>query len=122
LFGDQKFVQVRGGKRNGSGIYTLFTRGNSSAQSSGKVYVQAIYGTPSTSGSWEYVISGDKNISLIASNTSIYAGNTPSIYWEGDSLKVNNSNGSTYYSIILELHNIGQEWSASFGDFPGFLS
>lgn len=122
LFGGDRFVQMRGGKATGSGTWTLFSRGNSSAQSSGKVYMQAIYGTPSTAGSWEYVISGDKNISLISSNTSIYVGSTPSIYWEGNSLKVNNSNGSVYYSIIVELHNIGIHWDAAFGDFPGFLS
>jgi len=122
LFGNNKFVQIRGGKQNGSGTYSLFTRGNSTAQSSGKVYVQAIYGTPATSASWEYVISGDKNISLINSNTSIFAGNTPSIYWSGDTLYASNGNSSTYYTVIVELHNIGQEWDASFGNFPGFLS
>ena len=122
LFGNTKFVQMRGGKATSTGTYSLFTRGNSSAQSSGKVYVQAIYGTPSSSGSWEYVISGNKNISLINSNTSIYSGSTPSIYWSGDILYASNGDASTYYTVIVELHNIGDHWDASFGNFPGFIS
>jgi hypothetical protein len=122
LNGGNQFVEIRGGTRSGTGIYSLFTRGNSNAQSSGKVYVQAIYGTPATSGYWEYIISGNLNIALIASNTSIYSGSAPSIYWDVNTLKVNNTNSNVYYSIIVELHNIGIGWGATWGDFPGFVS
>jgi hypothetical protein len=122
LNGGNQFVEIRGGSRNGTGIYSLFTRGNSNAQSSGKVYVQAIYGTPASSGYWEYIISGNLNIALIASNTSIYSGSVPSIYWDVNTLKVNNTNSNVYYSIIVELHNIGIGWGATWGDFPGFVS
>ena len=122
LFGNERFVQMRGGKATSTGTYSLFSRGSSGAQSSGKVYVQAIYGTPATAGSWEYVISGNKNISLINSNTSIYGGSTPSIYWSGNTLYASNGDSSTYYTVIVELHNIGEHWYAAFGDFPGFIS
>jgi hypothetical protein len=80
--------------------------------------VQAIYGTPSGAAVWRYVITGERTISLIYSNTGLWGGSTPSVYWDGNDLKVANSNGSVYFDVMVELHNIGNPWDAVWGNLP----
>lgn len=110
---------IRYGYRSGTGIYSLFTRGNSSAQASGNVLIQAIYGTPSGAGLWWYVISGNRNVSLITSNTSIYSGSTPTLAWSLDTLQVSNNNIYVYYSVQVVLNNEGQDWNPTWGNLIG---
>ncbi len=112
----------RVGNRNGTGTYTLFTNGRNDTQSSGTVEVHAIYGTPSGSGYWLYKISGNRSIYLITSQTSGYSGSTPSVSWNGATLEVSNANSSTYYSVTVRLHEIGNSWNASWGNLPGIAN
>jgi hypothetical protein len=115
------FYEKRGGRVYGVGTYNLFTNGQSTTQSSGYVRVTAIYATPSGSAVWLYKISGDRTIHLIWSNTGGYSGSTPSVTWNSNILQVSNSNGSVYYAVEVELINIGNTWSVSWGNFPGFI-
>lgn len=107
------------GSRSGTGTYSLFTNGSGSTQSSGTVEVHAIYATPSTSAMWVYKISGNRTIALAYSNTTGYAGSTPSVYWSGDTLYIDNSNPSVYYSVSVRLYEIGIGWYATWGNLPG---
>lgn len=121
--GGNEFIQKRAGRVQGIGTYALFTNGVTNTQSSGTVEIQAIYGTPSGSAIWKYKISGNRATpALIYSETTGYSGATPTLAWNGADLEVSNSDSSTYYSVVLELHNIGIGWSATFGNFPGFIS
>lgn len=111
-------ILYRFGKRTGTGQYTLFTNGSSSTQSAGDVIVRAIYGTPSGSGYWQYKISGNRTISTTLSNTTGYAGSTPSVTWSGADLIINNTDSSVFYSVELYLHDIGIGWNPTWGNFP----
>jgi hypothetical protein len=115
------FYEKRGGRVYGVGTFNLFTNGQSTTQSSGYVRVTAIYATPSGSAVWLYKISGNRTIHLIWSNTGGYSGSTPSVTWNSSILQVSNANSSVYYAVEVELINIGNTWSVSWGNFPGFI-
>ena len=113
------FYQTRAGVRQGTGTYTLFTLGSSSTQSAGLVHVHSIIGTPNDARYDLYVISGDKSIDLAL--TGGHTGAAPSLAYSGNDLQVSNTNASIYYSVQVELFNIGNIWNATFGDFPDFV-
>jgi hypothetical protein len=115
------FYEKRGGRHQGVGTYNLFTNGQTTTQSSGYVRVTAIYATPSGSAVWLYKISGNRTIHLIWSNTGGYSGSTPAVTWNSSILQVSNGNSSVYYAVEVELINIGNTWSVSWGNFPGFI-
>jgi hypothetical protein len=112
-------VTERVGNRNGTGTYSLFTNGSGSTQSSGSIFVEAIYGTPNTTGQWMYKIGGNRDIYLSWSNTTGYSGSQPSVYWSGSTLYVDNTNPNVYYSVTVRLNNIGIGWYETWGNFPG---
>ena len=113
------YIIEKVGERLGTGTYTIFTNGNNSTQSGGIVEVMAIYGTPSGVGYWKYKITGNRNIYTIESNTTGYAGSTPSVTWNGATLEVSNSNGSVYYTVKVQLYEIGNSWVPTWGNLPG---
>ena len=112
--------EVRTGGRNGTGTYTLFTNGASNTQSAGIVEVWGIYGTPSNASYTKYVISGNRSITAVISETETGTVPTATVAWSGSALQVSNSNSSLYYHVRVELHDIGIGWSATWGNFPGF--
>jgi hypothetical protein len=120
-YNNTAFVRIRGGKRTGTGVYSLFQNNSPSTQSSGLVHIQAIYGTPSGAGAWLYKIQGNRQVHQIWSQTSGYSGSAPSLYWSGDTLYTNNTNSSVYYSVIIELHDIGNSWNPVWGNLPGLI-
>jgi hypothetical protein len=119
-FNGNKFIEVRSGRQLGNGSWTLFTK-SGSPQSIGIVTVTAIYNTPSTGAYWKYKITGDGNIYTIDSETTGFGGGAAiTVSWSGNNLQVANNNSSVYFQVTVELHNIGNEWGATWGNFPGF--
>jgi hypothetical protein len=112
--------EVRTGGRNGTGTYTLFTNGSSSTQSAGTVEVWGIYGTPSGASYTKYLISGNRSIATVISEVETNSVPTATVSWNGAALQVTNSNSSLYYHVRVELHDIGNGWSPTWGNFPGF--
>jgi hypothetical protein len=112
-------ITERYGGNNGTGTFSLFTNGNGVTQSSGTVFVEAIYGTPNTTGQWMYKIGGNRDIYLSWSNTTGYSGDAPSLAWYGSTLCITNSNGSVYFAATVRLNNIGNGWDATWGNLPG---
>ena len=110
--------EVRTGGRNGTGTYTLFTNGNTNTQSAGIVEVWGIYGTPSGASYTKYVISGNRSIATVISETETNSVPTATVSWNGADLEVTNSNSSLYYHVRVELHDIGNGWNPTWGDFP----
>jgi len=120
-FGDSGHRAYNAGNKQGTGTYTLFTRGASNAQASGEVIIHGIYGTPSHARITRYVISGNKSIQEVF-NASTTSGNgvpLASLTWNGDDLEVANSNASLYYCVEVILHGIGNDWNHTWGDYPG---
>jgi hypothetical protein len=112
-------VIERVGGNNGTGTFSLFTNGIGTTQSSGTVFVEAIYGTPNTTGQWMYKIGGNRTISTSWSNTTGYSGSEPSIAWYDSTLCITNSNGSVYFGVTVRLHDLGNGWAATWGNLPG---
>ena len=112
-------VTERIGGNNGNGTWSLFTNGSGVTQSSGTVFVEAIYGTPNTTGQWMYKIGGNRDVNLSWSNTTGYSGTTPSLTWYTDTLCVANTNPSVYFSVTVRLNNIGNGWAETWGNLPG---
>jgi hypothetical protein len=113
-------VTEKVGNRNGTGTYSLFYNGSGVTQSSGTVFVEAIYGTPNSTGQWMYMIGGNRSISTSWSNTTGFSGTQPTVCWVGCMLQVNNTNPSVYYSVTVRLNDIGNGWDETWGNFPGF--
>ena len=112
---------TRVGRHRGTGVYTLFTNGSGSTQSSGTVEVHSIYGTPSTASRQLYLISGNRAITLIESNgTSTIR--QPAVSWNGATLEVNNTNGSVYYIVKVILYEIGNSWAPTWGTLDGIAN
>ena len=111
--------EIRTGGRTGTGTYTLFTNGSSVTQSAGIVEVWGIYGTPSGASYRLYVISGNRSIVTAIVHTQTNSVPTPTLSWNGAALQITNSNGSLYYHVRVTLHDIGNAWAASWGNFPG---
>jgi hypothetical protein len=112
-------VLERVGGNNGTGTFSLFTNGIGTTQSSGTVFVEAIYGTPNTTGQWMYKIGGNRAIHLSWSNTTGYSGSEPSLTWYDSTLCIANSNGSVYFGVTVRLHDLGNGWAATWGNLPG---
>jgi hypothetical protein len=111
--------EIRTGGRTGTGTYTLFTNGSSVTQSAGIVEVWGIYGTPSGASYRLYVISGNRSIATAVAHTQTNSVPTPTLAWSGAALQISNSNGSLYYHVRVTLHDIGNGWAATWGNFPG---
>lgn len=120
---NNRVIERVGGSTGGGGptvTYSIFTRGNNSAQASGTIEVHAIYGTPSATGMWVYKISGNKTISLSYSDTTGWTQNTPSVYWDNNTLKITQGNTSVYYNVTVRLQNVhNYDWDPIWGDLPG---
>ena len=116
---DQGKHEIRTGGRTGTGTYTLFTNGSSTTQSAGIVEVWGIYGTPSGASYRLYVISGNRSIATAVAHTQTNSVPTPTLAWSGAALQISNSNGSLYYHVRVTLHDIGNSWAATWGNFPG---
>jgi hypothetical protein len=112
-------VIERVGGNNGTGTFSLFTNGIGTTQSSGTVFVEAIYGTPNTTAQWMYKIGGNRTISTSWSNTTGYSGSEPSIAWYDSTLCITNSNSSVYFGVTVRLHDLGNGWAATWGNLPG---
>ncbi len=93
--------------------YNLFTRGNSSAQSSGIVEVWTHYGTPSsTCGYRRYGLKGSKGIDVFESYGGATNGySTLSIRFSGETLQLH-TNG-IYVGLVVKVTivNNGQPWN-----------
>ena len=111
--------EIRTGGRTGTGTYTLFTNGISTTQSAGIVEVWGIYGTPSGASYRMYVISGNRSIVTAVAHTQTNSVPTPVLSWSGAALQITNSNSSLYYHVRVTLHDIGNGWAATWGNFPG---
>ena len=111
--------EVRTGGRNGTGTYTLFTNGSSNTQSAGTVEVWGIYGTPSGASYNKFVISGNRSIATIVNDVQTNSVPDATVSWNGSALQVANSNDSLYYHVRVELHDIGNGWNPTWGNFPG---
>ena len=111
--------EIRTGGRTGTGTYTLFTNGISTTQSAGIVEVWGIYGTPSGASYRMYVISGNRSIATAVAHTQTNSVPTPVLAWSGAALQISNSNSSLYYHVRVTLHDIGNGWAATWGNFPG---
>jgi len=110
--------EVRTGGRNGTGTYTLFTNGSSTTQSAGIVEVWGIYGTPSGASYSKYVIGGNRSIATIVNDVQTNSVPNATVSWNGADLEVTNSDASLYYHVRVELHDIGNGWVPTWGDFP----
>jgi hypothetical protein len=111
---------IRTGGAHGTGTFTLFTNGGTTTQSAGLVEVWGIYSTPSAAGYRMYIISGNRNIGTAIAYTQ--TGGTvpqPTLAWNGADLQISNSNSSLYYHVRVTLHDIGNTWSATWGNLPG---
>ena len=112
---------TRVGRHRGTGVYTLFTNGSGSTQSSGTVEVHSIYATPSSASRQLYLISGNRAITLIESNgTSTIR--QPTVSWNGATLEVSNTNGSVYYTVKVILYEIGNSWAPTWGTLDGIAN
>ena len=111
--------EIRTGGRTGTGTYTLFTNGISTTQSAGIVEVWGIYGTPSNANYRLYVIGGNRTIATAVGPTHTSSIPQPTLAWSGAALQISNSNSSLYYHVRVTLHDIGNGWTATWGNFPG---
>jgi len=110
--------EVRTGGRSGTGTYTLFTNGASNTQSAGIVEVWGIYGTPSGASYNKFVISGNRSIATIVNDVQTNSVPNATVSWNGSALQVTNSDASLFYHVRVELHDIGNGWSPTWGNFP----